>query len=69
MQKIASFILKVLGWKISGEIPPGIKKAVLMHAPHTSLWDFVIGRIVFWHYGYKVKFLIKKKFSSGLLVV
>ncbi|MCF6342954.1 MAG: 1-acyl-sn-glycerol-3-phosphate acyltransferase [Bacteroidales bacterium] len=61
MQKTATFILKIIGWKISGEIPADIKKAVLIQAPHTSLWDFVIGRIVFWHYAYPIKLLIKKE--------
>jgi 1-acyl-sn-glycerol-3-phosphate acyltransferase len=61
MQKLATFVLKLIGWKISGEIPKEVKKAVLIQAPHTSLWDFVIGRIVFWHYGYPIKLLIKKE--------
>lgn len=29
--------------------------------PHTSNWDFIIGRITFAHYGVKAKFLIKKE--------
>jgi len=61
MQKLASFVLKLIGWNISGEIPKDVKKAVLIQAPHTSLWDFVIGRIVFWHYAYPIKLLIKKE--------
>lgn len=61
MKRLATFVLKLIGWKISGELPAGIKKAVIIQAPHTSLWDFVIGRIVFWHYGYPVKLLIKKE--------
>jgi len=61
MQKLASFVLKIIGWKISGQIPEDIKKVVLIQAPHTSFWDFVIGRIVFWHYGYNIKLLIKKE--------
>lgn len=61
MQRLATFVLKIIGWRISGELPAGIKKAVIIQAPHTSLWDFVIGRIVFWHYGYPIKLLIKKE--------
>ncbi len=61
MQKLANFTLKIIGWKISGQIPDDVKKVVLIQAPHTSLWDFVIGRIVFWHYGYPIKLLIKKE--------
>lgn len=61
MQKLATFILKIIGWEISGQIPEHVKKVVLIQAPHTSLWDFVIGRIVFWYYGYNVRLLIKKE--------
>lgn len=59
--KISTWILKQIGWEISGHIPDDIKKAVLIVAPHTSLWDFVIGRIAFWHLGYDIKLLIKKE--------
>lgn len=33
--------LKMLGWRIEGEIPD-IKKFVIIAAPHTSNWDFPI---------------------------
>ena len=29
--------------------------------PHTSNWDFIIGRITFSYYGVNTKFLIKKE--------
>ncbi len=63
MQKIARFILcKWLGWKISGEIPATVKKAVIIVAPHTSLWDFVYGRLAFWVLDIPVRFLINEKY-------
>ncbi len=72
MLKILSkLIVKLLGWKIVGEIPPDIKKAVLIVAPHTSNYDFFIGRLAFFILGVRVKFLIKKelfKFPFGLLL-
>ena len=49
-----------MGWEIWSDVPQ-IKKAVLIVAPHTSLWDFIIGRIAFWHLGYDIKLLIKKE--------
>ena len=33
--------LKILGWRVEGEIPD-IKKFVIIAAPHTSNWDFPI---------------------------
>lgn len=35
-------MLSLLGWRIDGVIPP-VKKAVIIAAPHTSNWDFVVG--------------------------
>ncbi len=39
---IGRLILAIMGWKIEGELPPG-RKFVLIGAPHTSNWDFVVG--------------------------
>lgn len=58
---IADFILRKKGWDIYNEISPDIKKGVIIVAPHTSYWDFVVGRISFWHLGVDTKFLIKKE--------
>jgi len=58
---IARWTLKMLGWKISNVIPPGTKKCVIVVAPHTSYWDFVIGRLAYWKMGIKAKFLIKRE--------
>lgn len=57
----AKFMLRILGWKITNVIPPGTKKVVIAVAPHTSYWDFVIGRLAYWVMGVKAKFLIKKE--------
>ena len=63
MQKIAYFfICRLLGWEITGEIPVSVKKAVIIVAPHTSLWDFVYGRLAFWVLGIDVRFMINEKY-------
>jgi len=61
MRKIARGILRLLGWKIDERTPEGIKKCVICMGPHTSNWDFIIGRLAFVSYGVKVKLLIKKE--------
>jgi 1-acyl-sn-glycerol-3-phosphate acyltransferase len=43
MRLIAKFILKLMGWKSVGSFPADLKKYVVIVAPHTSGWDFVIG--------------------------
>ena len=42
-QKIAKFILRVLGWKVIFEVPANTKKFVVLMAPHTSNWEFLLG--------------------------
>ncbi len=61
MKYFAGFILRLIGWKVSGSVPAHIKKCVIIAAPHTSNWDFVIARIVYWRLGVPVKFLIKRE--------
>ncbi len=43
---ISKFILKLLGWKVVGEYPYYLKKCVVIVAPHTSNWDFIIGVLI-----------------------
>lgn len=41
---VSNFIFHtLLGWTIEGEIDPSLKKYVIIVAPHTSNWDFLIG--------------------------
>ena len=61
MKYIAKFILFLWGWKVIGGIPADLKKCVVVVAPHTSMWDFVLGRLAFFELGLKVRFLIKKE--------
>lgn len=66
MRKFARFLLRLMGWKIDQHIPD-VKKCVVVVGPHTSNWDFFIGRLAFVSYGVKAKFLIKKEiFVFGL---
>lgn len=71
MGKFFFWILKLFGWRIDKHVPDGLKKAVIVVGPHTSNWDFVIGRIAFMRYNMKAKYLIKKelfKFPFGYLL-
>ena len=61
MGKIFFGILKLLGWKIDPTTPTNVNKAVVVMGPHTSNWDFVIGKMAFSHYKVNGKFLIKKE--------
>jgi len=58
---LSKAILRLFGWNTNGALPDGIKKAVVVSAPHTSYWDFVVGRLTFWAIRINIRFLIKKE--------
>ncbi len=60
---LSKLILKLLGWKFEGQFPYH-KKSVVIAVPHTSYWDFIIGRLYYSMMGLKVSFLIKKESFS-----
>lgn len=57
---LASWILKNLGWSITGHPPINIKKYVVIVVPHTSNWDFPLGLLVRYAAGFRVDFVAKK---------
>ncbi len=59
MQKISYWLLRKAGWKmvLEHEEPP---KSVICVAPHTSNWDFIIGKLSYWAINRKSSFLMKK---------
>jgi 1-acyl-sn-glycerol-3-phosphate acyltransferase len=61
MKRISAWVLRLFGWKLDYKLPEGIERGVLVSAPHTSNWDFVVGRLAMWAYGVDVKILIKKE--------
>ncbi|MBP5983374.1 MAG: 1-acyl-sn-glycerol-3-phosphate acyltransferase [Fluviicola sp.] len=61
MGKIFYWILRMFGWKIDPLPKDFRKKAVVVVGPHTSNWDFVVGKMTFVYYGINAKFLIKKE--------
>lgn len=52
------YILKLLGWRINGQLPD-TKKYIITVGPHTSNWDFVLGILARSALGAKVRFLGK----------
>ena len=59
MQKLSQFILKLFGWKSVITVPEPAKSVICV-APHTSNWDFIIGKLFYWSVKRKAGFLIKK---------
>lgn len=54
-------ILTIFGWKIDKTPPVGAQKCVVVVGPHTSNWDFIIGKLTFSYYKVNARFLIKKE--------
>lgn len=60
-QKFSKFLLeKVMGWTLVGEKAPE-EKVIFLAAPHTSIWDFVIGYLYYRAVGGHLKTMIKKE--------
>lgn len=70
MRHISKLILKVSGWKAitTVEEPP---KSIICVAPHTSNWDFIIGKLFYWSVKRKSNFLMKDSwffFPLGIIL-
>ncbi|MDL2309101.1 1-acyl-sn-glycerol-3-phosphate acyltransferase, partial [Bacteroidales bacterium OttesenSCG-928-C03] len=61
MKKFCLFLLKLLRFKPDMENIPKDDKYVLLFVPHTSMYDFVIGKITLTAMGVNALFLIKSE--------
>lgn len=58
MRLLSLFYLKCIGWRVEGE-PPNIPKYVMIAAPHTSNWDFVIALAIVFVYRINIQIMMK----------
>lgn len=56
----AKFILWLFGWKVDQDIPKE-KSYIIVVAPHTSNWDFIVGRLVIGSLRVPQRVLMKKE--------
>jgi 1-acyl-sn-glycerol-3-phosphate acyltransferase len=54
------FCLKILGWRLVGEMPD-YPKVILVGAPHSSNWDFILAMCCSLACGIKLSYLMKKE--------
>jgi 1-acyl-sn-glycerol-3-phosphate acyltransferase len=59
--RLFAWWFKIKGWKIDSSMLTGIRKAVVIAAPHTSNWDFVYALATFRLLNIKVRYLIKQE--------
>ncbi|MXV38675.1 acyltransferase [Flavobacteriaceae bacterium Ap0902] len=57
-------IFKLAGWKIKGNFPKGLKKAIIVAGPHTSNWDFPLGLGTRAIGGFPANFMIKDSWTK-----
>ena len=58
---LTCWLFRLRGWKVVGSMPPGVKKAVLIFAPHTSNWDAFYGLASVFSLNLSIRFVIKKE--------
>ncbi|MBH2005152.1 MAG: 1-acyl-sn-glycerol-3-phosphate acyltransferase [Sphingobacteriia bacterium] len=71
IRRLVCFLLKNTGWTIDEQLPPAIKKCIVIAAPHTSNWDLYYMMAAFSVYRLKIRFTIKKewmRFPFSLLL-
>src|SRR5687768_3780626 len=66
MRILGRAILAALGWRLEGEIP-NVPRCVVIIAPHTSNWDFVIGLATLLALDLRVTWLGKHQIFRGPL--
>ncbi|MDE6134778.1 MAG: 1-acyl-sn-glycerol-3-phosphate acyltransferase, partial [Muribaculaceae bacterium] len=55
---LAGLVLRIFGWKVSITVPD-YPKCIICVAPHTSNWDFILGKLAYASVGRKAGFLMK----------
>ena len=58
----ARVVLRLVGWRTTGEVPP---RGILVGAPHTSNWDWVITQLLAWDSSVQIRLLVKHSFFKG----
>ena len=58
-------LLRLAGWRLIGTFPD-VSKVVVIVAPHTSNWDFVVGVLALFSLDIKISFLGKHTLFTGL---
>ena len=60
-RKFCGFLLKIWGWTPVGGTAPD-DKCILLGAPHTSIWDFVVAYLFYKSVGGDALCMVKEEF-------
>jgi 1-acyl-sn-glycerol-3-phosphate acyltransferase len=61
LKLIAKLILKISGWTVDKQLPPEIKRCVVVAAPHTSNWDYLYMMCAFFIFKLRIKVTVKRE--------
>ena len=61
---IARLALRAVRWKTIGSVP---RRGILVGAPHTSNWDWVLTMLLAWDSRVQIRLLVKESFFKGPL--
>ncbi len=57
-----------MGWKQHGQMPAGVTKCVVLAAPHTSNFDFILAMAGFYKMNMPIRYLLKKDWVDFFLL-
>lgn len=63
-RSLARLLLRLSRWRTSGTVP---RRGILVGAPHTSNWDWVLTMLLAWDSGVQIRLLVKDAFFKGPL--
>ncbi len=63
---LARALLRLSRWRTAGEVP---RRGILVGAPHTSNWDWVLTMLLAWDSSVQIRLLVKHSFFKGPLGV
>lgn len=61
-RNFARLVLRAARWSTTGTVP---RKGILVGAPHTSNWDWVITMLLAWDSSVQIRLLVKESFFKG----
>ena len=68
LRKIGRFGINISGWTIKGQVPDE-ERVVIIAAPHTSNWDFILAMLAIFGLNIKLRWLVKNSiFKPGFKI-
>ena len=60
--RLARAVLRLARWRTEGTLP---LRGIVVGAPHTSNWDWVVSLLLAWSQGRQPRIMVKKEFFAG----